>query len=267
MLLRHVEIFVSDPLKSKAFYEEVLGFTTTAVQSGKYVWMRLGDKQIMLRPGRGGVNGKAFDESQYNVVLCSDDAAAELERLQARGLEVRGDDQGCPTFADPDGNWFQLIGTDGSFPGPRGAPAPACPPDLSARPGIAVATRAMRAGPGALYRAWTEAFDVWFAVPGSVTMVAEIDRPYFFETLFDGQRHPHYGRFLRLERDREVAMTWVTGATGGAETVVTATLEALPHDGGTSLRVEHAGFADEAARERHAKAWPLVLAHMDERIG
>jgi catechol 2,3-dioxygenase-like lactoylglutathione lyase family enzyme len=30
MFLRHVEIFVTDPLKSKEFYQNVLGFEVTA---------------------------------------------------------------------------------------------------------------------------------------------------------------------------------------------------------------------------------------------
>ena len=36
--------------------------------------------------------------------------------MKALGLEVKGDDGGCPTFTDLDGNWFQLIGPGGTFP-------------------------------------------------------------------------------------------------------------------------------------------------------
>lgn len=126
--------------------------------------------------------------------------------------------------------------------------------------------RDMAASPAALYRAWTEDWERWFAAPGSFAGRAEVGAPFCFAVEHAGRRYPHYGRFLRLDPDRLVELTWVTGKGGteGAETVVTVELE--PRGAGTRLTLTQRGFYREDSRRENEQAWPHVLAHLDEAL-
>lgn len=144
-------------------------------------------------------------------------------------------------------------------------------PDFSTRPLELTVERLMESSPNALYKAWTEEFDSWFASPGTLLMKGEVNSVFFFETVFktenqrEVQRHPHYGRFLRLVKDRLVEMTWVTEAgTKGAETVVTVELE--PTGKQTRFRLKHTGFPDEDSRNGHVEGWKLALELLDKKI-
>ncbi len=145
-------------------------------------------------------------------------------------------------------------------------------PDLSKRPFNLRVERKMKCSPAVIFEAWTKKMDRWFAASGSVIMQGEVDTAFFFETVYKieepgiEQRHPHYGRFLRLEQDRLIEITWLTGEGGtrGAETVVTVELE--PNGSGTFIRLTHAGFPDEESRRQHEEAWPFVLEQLDDKM-
>jgi uncharacterized protein YndB with AHSA1/START domain len=145
-------------------------------------------------------------------------------------------------------------------------------PDLSDRPLHLTLERGFECPAKILYDAWTQHLELWFAAPGSLVMRAEVNVPFFFETEYKPKshtavrRHPHYGRFLQLNPNHLVQMTWVTGAGGtdGAETIVT--IELTTHNDNTNLRLTHSGFVSEAARDAHEHAWPIVLEHLDQQL-
>ncbi|ANM30018.1 ATPase [Acidobacteria bacterium Mor1] len=142
-------------------------------------------------------------------------------------------------------------------------------PDLSARPLKTSGTYTVNASPEAVYAAWTARFDSWFAQAGTVAMVAEPGRPYFFYNRNEWGRHPHYGRFLEVAPDRLVEMTWMTGdgtdrGTAGAETVLR--VELSPSGDGTEIRLTHSGFVSEESCRAHADNWPLAIEELEKAL-
>lgn len=142
-------------------------------------------------------------------------------------------------------------------------------PDLSSRPLKMTCDFRVSASPAEVYAAWTERFDTWFAQAGTVSMVAEPGRPYFFYTPDDWGRHPHYGRFLALEENTLIEMTWMTGngsaeGTEGAETVLR--IELVPEDSVTQVRLTHSGFVSESSRDGHQENWPLALKELNDSL-
>lgn len=113
MRFGHIELFVSDVARSRAFYERVLGFEVVAVQP-RTVWLRCGGVELLLRPRDASIPASdvsRYDASAIAIVLYTDDLPTTVATLESRGLIFRGHDGAdcCPTFTDPDGNWFQLV--------------------------------------------------------------------------------------------------------------------------------------------------------------
>ncbi len=107
----HIEIFVSDPMKARGFYVDVLGFTLVQIQGDQFVWLTLEDQSFLLRPSKNQNRVEFYDQSKIGLVLYTENLKEKRAELESRGLKFEDPDmfEGCLTFQDPDGNWFQLV--------------------------------------------------------------------------------------------------------------------------------------------------------------
>ena len=113
MRIGHIELFVKDPLLSRDFYVGVLGFELVAEQGPegqppRFIWLSCGGREILLRPGQPRAV-VTYQQAQSGIVLYSDKLEQTLAELKASGLNINGEDTGCPCFSDPDGHWWQLV--------------------------------------------------------------------------------------------------------------------------------------------------------------
>ena len=107
----HIEIFSTDPARSRQFYCDALGFELVAVQSEHYFWVKKGFLEILIRPGNPPAAVARYEDASSGLVLYTDDLAGALDSLQTHGVQIKGtvDSPKCYTFTDPDGNWLQLV--------------------------------------------------------------------------------------------------------------------------------------------------------------
>ena len=139
-------------------------------------------------------------------------------------------------------------------------------PDLSSRPHSMTLELQMKADAPSIYNAWTRDFDLWFAEPGELIMTPEVNRPFFCYNRHEWGRHGHYGRFVKLEKDKRIEMTWLTGKPGtyGAETLIR--IELTPNGEGTNFRMTHSGFDEADHAKGHKDNWPLALEELDQKL-
>ncbi len=142
-------------------------------------------------------------------------------------------------------------------------------PDPSARPLQMTCEYTVNARPEDVYAAWAKRFDTWFAQAGTIAMVPEPGRPYFFYNRDDWGRHPHYGRFLDVKQNQLIEMAWMMGngtaeGTEGAETVLC--IELVFKGGATDFRLNHSGFVSEKSCDGHKDNWPLALNILHEAL-
>lgn len=108
MHLGHLEFFCHDCFKTYAFYVDILGFEFVTVQDEQFVWLRLGELEILLRPGEPPKPTPA-PTSGSSFVLHVDDLVGLEESLSDQGIEFLSHEENPDliAFTDPDGRWIQ----------------------------------------------------------------------------------------------------------------------------------------------------------------
>ncbi len=102
----HILLHVSDPEKSAAFYEKVLGPVTQ--RNNNRTWFQAGKSRIgLLRVPEGqqpGVNHYCVSAAEFDYDLA-------LKRLEQAGAHIEAPEvKGAPEFRDPDGYLVQIMG-------------------------------------------------------------------------------------------------------------------------------------------------------------
>ena len=78
-------------------------------------------------------------------------------------------------------------------------------------------------------------------------------------------RHrPHFGRFVTLERGKQIKLDWMSYNTCGMESVVTATFKAQGEN--TLLSINHANIPDNELGRAHEGGWAHFTGLLEERF-
>lgn len=119
----------------------------------------------------------------------------------------------------------------------------------------------------------TEVFDVWLdsKSPGSpwfgvarAIVNPVVDGLFYHAVHFEDHDWAHYGRFIVLNRPRQIQHTWVSEATRGLESIVTLTFDAQGDR--TLVRLHHANVPDDEMGRRHEEGWGFVLGALADRF-
>lgn len=107
-------MFGPDTEALKRFYVRALGCEVEVEQPGGYVWLTLAGQELLLRPSPAREPLPDYQSSRVAFVLYVQDLAAARDAIVAADPGGQGKDgsDGCLTFADPAGNWFQVVEHD-----------------------------------------------------------------------------------------------------------------------------------------------------------
>jgi uncharacterized protein YndB with AHSA1/START domain len=122
-----------------------------------------------------------------------------------------------------------------------------------------------------VFAAWVrpEQFARWFLPDpnvrlGRVEVDAREGGKFLIEMIVGGDTLAHTGTYRRVVENREIAFTWISGATAGNESLVEVRFESLAAH--TLVKLRHTGLPSAESRDRHSAGWTNILSTLDSFI-
>ena len=84
MEIGHIEIYAVDTAAMQKFYCEVLGFELTVVQHDKFVWIKRGALEILIRPGDPRPSASRYEDAPTGFVFYTSNMEETLIDLKAK---------------------------------------------------------------------------------------------------------------------------------------------------------------------------------------
>jgi uncharacterized protein YndB with AHSA1/START domain len=103
----------------------------------------------------------------------------------------------------------------------------------------------------------------WFGVERLIFNPV-VDGLFYSLVNHQGSMHPHYGRFIRIERPYHLEHTWMSKGTKGEESVVNITLE--PRGDDTEMTIRHSGLPDDPVGRQHKDGWDWILSMLAQGL-
>ncbi len=112
--LNSILVFSDNPKQLEEFYEKVFG-QNPGWRGGDFVGWQVGNSYFMVGP-HGKVHGKSSNPERIMFNFETEDVDGEFKKLKDAGVTVvrepyqpdEARDMWIATFADPDGNYFQI---------------------------------------------------------------------------------------------------------------------------------------------------------------
>ena len=133
-------------------------------------------------------------------------------------------------------------------------------------------TRVLPAPPDRVFDAWTrEEHRLHWACPKGATLLSaesdlRVGGRHRLRMDVDGVPHTAFGVYREIDRPRRLVYTWDWEEEDQrmGETVVT--VEFVPVDGGTEVRLVHSGIPTPESRDGHGKGWTSCLERLEELL-